>query len=183
MASSKFAMNKSEAASYWRKSPNTIKKIIESNDIQPSGKDARGNDVYEAKDLAPYLIEQKKTRRRSGSSISETQRQEIEELLDAFGSMKEFKEFEMGLAQRQKRQLEQKQLVKSDQVVTMFSGLFAILKKKLRQIPTEAERICPEWRGKHSDRMDKKLITMLKEIIRAAKEFADELQEHGGSDE
>ncbi|EOC5887569.1 hypothetical protein ACI495_004439 [Vibrio vulnificus] len=179
---SKYAMNKTEAANYWKKSPNTIKKVIEENAIPACGKDARGNDIYECKDLAPYLVEQKKTRRRARSHISDTQRSEIEEFLEIFGSMKEFKEYEMGLAQRQKRQIEQKELLKSPEAVAMFSGLFAILKKKFRQIPTEAERICADWNGRHSERFDKKLAAMLKEVIRSAQEYADELQEHQAGD-
>lgn len=179
---SKYAMNKTEAANYWKKSPNTIKKVIEENHIPPCGKDQRGNDIFECKDLAPYLVEQKKTRKRARSHIPDAQRQEIEEFLEIFGSMKEFKEYEMGLAQRQKRQLEQKELCRSSDVVTVIAGMFAILKKKFRQIPTENERICPDWTGRHSERMDAKLAAMLKEVIRNAQEYADELQEHQTGD-
>ncbi|TLS65121.1 hypothetical protein [Photobacterium damselae] len=179
---SKYAMNKTEAANYWKKSPNTIKKVIEENDIKPCGKDKRGNDVFECKDLAPYLVEQKKASRRRNRTLSDSKVEEIEELLQAFGSMKEFKEYEMALGQQQKRELEQRQLVKAVEAVAMFSGMFAILKKKFRQIPTEAERICPDWSGKHSERLDNKLVNMLKEVIRSAQEYADELQEHQSSD-
>ncbi len=180
---SKYAMNKTEAANYWKKSPNTIKKVIEENDVKPCGKDGRGNDVFECKDLAPYLVEQKKLSRRRNRTLSDKKVEEIQELLTAFGSMKEFKEYELALGQQQKRELDQRQLVKSHEIITVWGSTFSILKKKVRQITTEVERICDTWTPKHSERLDKKLDTISNEITRKAQEFANELHEHCGGDE
>ncbi|MBD1559610.1 hypothetical protein HC752_21945 [Vibrio sp. S9_S30] len=175
---SKYAMNKSEAAKYWGKSPNTIKKVIEQNNVKPCGKDARGNEVYECKDLAPFLVDARKTSRRRNKTLSESQINEIQELLDQFGSMKEFKEYEMAITQQMKRKQDMKQLVQSNDVVTVWGGTFAMLFKKLRQITTEVERISPEWSAKQSERLDSKLQTIGKEITKKGQEYADELQKH-----
>ncbi|MBV7264329.1 hypothetical protein KCG43_20160 [Photobacterium sp. WH24] len=180
---SKYAMNKTEAANYWKKSPNTIKKVIEANDIQPCGRDARGNDVYECKDLAPYLVEQKSRTRRRGKTLSDDKREEIAELIGAFGSMKEFKEYELALAQKQKRETEQGQLLPVNHVSAVLTGMFAILRKKGRQITTEAERICDGWLPRHSERFDQKIEVILKEVTRSAQEYADAVCEHSGGDE
>jgi hypothetical protein len=173
---SKYAMNKSEAANYWKKSPNTIKKVIEENDIKPCGKDRRGNDVFECKDLAPYLVEQKKLSRRRNRTLSDSKVEEIKELLYVYGSMKEFKEHEMALAQQQKRNSEEGQLLPVDEVVSVFAGLFSILRKKARQITTEAERTCDQWSARDSERFDKKVSVIMKEITRTAQEYADGLR-------
>ncbi|PMK93226.1 hypothetical protein BCT90_04315 [Vibrio lentus] len=179
---SKYAMNKTEAANYWKKSPNTIKKVIEENDIPSCGKDKRGNDIFECKDLAPYLVEQKKTSRRRNRTLSDSKVEEIQELLTAFGSMKEFKEYELALSQQQKREADEGQLLPVDEVVTVFAGLFASLNKKARQITTEAERICDGWTPRDSERFDNKVAVIIKEVTRKAQEYADALRNNERGD-
>ena len=179
---SKYAMNKTEAANYFKRSPNTIKKAIETHNIKPCGKDNRGTEVYECKDLAPYLVDIKKRSRKQSNIISDDDRSEIEEYLETSGSMKELKEWEAAQALRQKRMADQKKLVQSDEVITTWAGTFSIFKKKLRQITTEVERISDTWTPQQSERLDKKLATIANEVTRKAQEFANELHDRSGGD-
>lgn len=180
-----YAMNKRQAARYFKVSPTTVTNAVKKHRPKPINTTGQ-TELYELKDLAQILLKPIHKVRSDRNTFDSRERKAIASILAEFGDMKQYQAYQQALAGKQKRELEAGRLMEGETVIATIGAVIGSVLRFADKLPNIAEEICPAFTKDHSKDFDKRLAGEVKTLLLDANGMIDDankqLHDAGTSD-